>query len=162
MRFKYARLSTVFLLGLCITKMQAQESINTLGGEAFGIGGSVSYSIGQVSYQTHINTSGSVSEGVQQPYEISVITSIEDTESINLFVVAYPNPTKDYLTIEVENFELSSLTFQLFDSKGKLLKGDNIGGNRTIIDMSHRVSTIYFLRILQRNNQIKTFKIIKN
>jgi hypothetical protein len=34
-------------------------------------------------------------------YEISVVTGIDEAKGINLSVTAYPNPTTDYLTLEV-------------------------------------------------------------
>ena len=52
-----------------------QQAVVTAGAEATGTGGTVSYSVGQVVYQTHAGTNGSVAEGVQQPYEISVLSS---------------------------------------------------------------------------------------
>ncbi|MGI6479934.1 MAG: hypothetical protein ACOX0M_10915 [Salinivirgaceae bacterium] len=110
MRLKRLKLSAVLLLGLGLTGLQAQTSVNATGGDASGSGGSVSYSVGQVAYQTHTGTSGSVSEGVQQPFEISVVTGIEEAKGINLSVSAYPNPTTDYLTLEVEEFDLSNLS----------------------------------------------------
>ena len=84
MRHKRLKLSTVLLLGLGLTGVQAQTSVNATGGDASGGGGSVSYSVGQVVYTTHTGTSGSVAEGVQQPYEISVVTGLEEAQSINL------------------------------------------------------------------------------
>lgn len=90
MRHKRLKISAVLLLGLGLTGLLAQEKIIATGGDASGSGGSVSYSVGQVTYQTHIGTNGSVSEGVQQPYEISIITGIDEAEGINLTVLAYP------------------------------------------------------------------------
>jgi hypothetical protein len=54
--------------------LMAQENVNASGSNASGSGGSASYSVGQVFYQIHSGSNGSVVEGVQQPYEISVIT----------------------------------------------------------------------------------------
>ena len=131
MRHKRLKLSTVLLLGLGLTGVQAQTSVNATGGDASGGGGSVSYSVGQVVYTTHTGTSGSVAEGVQQPYEISVVTGLEEAQSINLSVTAYPNPTTDYLTLRIDEFEISNLSFQLYDMNGKLLQNEKITGNQT-------------------------------
>lgn len=99
MRHKRLKLSAVLLLGLGLTGLQAQTSVNATDGDVSGSGGSVSYSVGQVVYTTHTGTSGSVAEGVQQPYEISVVTGLEEAQSINLSVTAYPNPTTDYCQV---------------------------------------------------------------
>ncbi|NLF43456.1 MAG: T9SS C-terminal target domain-containing protein, partial [Bacteroidales bacterium] len=55
---------------LWITGLSAQNSINTSGGNASSTDGNMSYSVGQVFYNTSQGTNGSIIEGVQQPYEI--------------------------------------------------------------------------------------------
>ncbi|MFA7401873.1 MAG: T9SS type A sorting domain-containing protein [Bacteroidales bacterium] len=161
MRQKKLKLSAILLLGLGLTGLQAQENINAGGGNASGSGGTVSYSIGQVVYTTNTGTNGSVAEGVQQPYEISVVIGIEEAEGINLSVTAYPNPTIDYLTLEVKDFELSTLHFQLFDMNGKLLQNKKLTDTETQIDMSSYVSATYFFKVIQDEKEVKTFKIVK-
>ncbi|MDB4583651.1 T9SS type A sorting domain-containing protein, partial [Draconibacterium sp.] len=144
----------------------AQEAISTSGGEASDDRGSVSYSIGQIVYSTGTGTNGSASEGVQQPYEIYVITGIEDELGINLMVSAYPNPTTNFLTLKVDNSEASKLSYYLYDFNGKLIENKKIRGNETRIGMSRLVPETYILKVIERNRneskEIKTFKIIKN
>ena len=131
MQHKQLKLSALLLLVIGLTGLQAQEAIHATGGNASDSGGSVSYSVGQIMYQTHTGTSGSVAQGVQQPYEISIVTAIKEAIEINLEVSVYPNPTTNYLTLEVKNFELSTLNFQLYDMQGKLLQNEKITGNQT-------------------------------
>jgi len=59
MRHKRLKLNTVLLLGIGLTGLQAQTSVNATGGNASGGGGSASYSVGQVVYTTNTGTSGS-------------------------------------------------------------------------------------------------------
>jgi len=162
MKHKRLKLSALLLLGLGLTGLQAQENVNATGGDATGSGGSVSYSVGQVVYTTNTGTSGSVAQGVQQPYEISVVTGIEEAKGINLSVTAYPNPTTDYLTLRIDEFEISNLSYQLYDMNGKLLQSEKITGNQTSIVMSNLVPANYFVKVIQVNKEVKTFKIIKN
>ena len=162
MRHKKLKLSAVLLLGLGLTGLQAQTSINATGGNASGSGGSSSYSVGQVAYQTHTGTNGSVAQGVQQPFEISVVTAIEEAKGINLSVSAYPNPTTDYLTLSIKEFDISNVSYQLLDMNGKLLQNEKITGNQTSIVMSNLVPATYFVKVIQDNKEVKTFKIIKN
>lgn len=161
MRNKKLRLSAVLLLAFGLTGLQAQESVNATGGEASGSGGSASYSVGQLVYTTNIGTNGSVAQGVQQPYEISVVTGIEEAKDINLSVSAYPNPTTDYLTLEVTDYEILKLNFQLYDINGKLLQSEKIIGNQTSIVMINLVPANYFVKVIRGNKEVKTFKIIK-
>lgn len=165
MRHKKLKLSAVLLLGLGLTGLQAQTSVNATGGNASGSGGSTSYSVGQVVYTTNTGTNGSVAQGVQQPYEISVVTGLEEAKGINLSVSAYPNPTTDYLTLEVNastTLSIQSMTYQLYDMSGKLLQNEKITDNQTSIVMRNLVPAIYFVKVVQGNKELKTFKIIKN
>ena len=162
MRQKKLKLSVALLLGIGLLGLQAQETIPATGGNASGSGGTASYSVGQVAHQTHRGTNGSVAEGVQQPYEISMITTTDETEGINLSISAYPNPTKDYLTLEVKDFELSNLNFQLYDIQGKLLQNEKLTGTETKIDMSGLAPATYFVIVIKDNKGVKTFEIIKN
>ena len=149
---------------LSISGLHAQESINSAGGNVTSSGGSVSYSVGQVFYQTSIGANGSVSEGVQQPYEISVVTSIEEAKGINLSFTAYPNPTTDYLTLSVDNsvkINMSKLSYQLYDMNGKLLHSQKLTESKTQINMCNYTPASYFVRVLSGDKCVKEFKIIK-
>ena len=63
----------------------AQEAIPVSGGEATGSNGSGSYTVGQVFYTTYlapdlfftddITKTGSVSQGVQQPFELQTLSN---------------------------------------------------------------------------------------
>ena len=87
MQFKKVKLSIIITIGFCLTTLHAQEAIFTTGGEASGNGGSASFSVGQVAYQTYSGTSGSLVEGVQQPYEITVLNGTEEIFGVNLEIL---------------------------------------------------------------------------
>ena len=163
MRLKRLKLSAILLLGLGLTGLQAQTSVNATGGDATGSGGSASYSVGQIAYTTNTGTNGSVSEGVQQPFEISVVTGIEEAKDIFLNFSAYPNPTTDYLELKVENLQLSELSYKLYDISGKVYQNKEIGNSITKIEMQNLPQGIYFIKVIDtKNKEFKTFKIIKN
>lgn len=157
MKHKKVKLG-VLLLGFSLSA-QAQQAATASGGNASGSGGSVSYSVGQVVYTTITGANGSVAQGVQQPYEISVVLGFEDHQ-VNL-LQAYPNPTIDYLTLNVGNSDLSSLNFQLYDITGKLIENKKITNSIETIRMENLPSAIYFLKVTNNNKELKTFKIIK-
>lgn len=150
----------VLLLGLGLTA-QAQQASNATGGNASGSGGTVAYSVGQIVYTTSTGISGSVAQGVQQAYEISTTLGI-DNHSINLELTAYPNPTTNFLTLSIVNNELSTLSFKLFDLTGKLIENRKITSNSETIAMQNLPTAIYFLKVVNNNKELKTFKIIKN
>jgi hypothetical protein len=160
MKHKKVKLS-VLLLGLGLTA-QAQQAITTSGGNASGSVGSVSYSVGQIVYKTDSGSLGSVAQGVQQPYEISIVTGLEKAQWINLVPSAYPNPVTDYVILKVENYKTENLTYQLYDMRGKLIESRKIISSTETIGMENLPSAIYFLKVTNNNNEVKTFKIIKN
>jgi len=158
------KLTAIMLLGLGgLTSLQAQETVATAGGEAIGSGSSASYTVGQVVYITNEGTGGNtVAQGVQQPFEISAVTGIPEAKDISLSVSAYPNPTTDYLTVKVENYETVNLQFQVFDINGKFLQTVKATGQETQIETNNLVPANYFVKVLDNNKEIKVFKIIKN
>lgn len=158
---KIINLIALLLTILGLDGLQAQESVNATGANASGSGGSVSYSVGQITYQTQTGSNGSVAEGVQQPYEISVITTIDEAREIHLTVMAYPNPTNDFLTLEMKYFKPLSYQFQLYDMSGKLMHSEKIMDHHTHIDVSFLTPGTYFLKLTEGNRDYKSFKIIK-
>jgi hypothetical protein len=158
MKHKKTITSIVFLL-LGIGGLHAQESPTAAGGEATGTGGTSSYSVGQVVYTTATGTNGSVAQGVQQPYEISTTVGIKET-SINFELFVYPNPTTDYLTLKVDDFE--TLNFHLIDLQGKIIENKKVTASSTTIKMEALPKAVYFLNVTKNNRIVKTFKVIKN
>lgn len=155
------RKSSVFFLMLSYYSLYAQESTLSTGNTASGSGGNISYSIGQVSYQQQIGSNASVAQGVQQPYEWMVVSGIDEKE-IQLIINAYPNPTSQFLTIQVDNLNQKNLVYYLSDSDGKLIFSNKIINELTPIYMNQLSVANYFLTIKEDDQQIKIFKIIKN
>jgi hypothetical protein len=145
---------------LCTGLMQAQDTANTSGGDASGSGGSAAYSIGQVVYTTHTGSNGSVAQGVQQPYEISVL-SVKAPDGINLSMLAYPNPTTDILILSVGDGRTQDLSYQLYDMAGRLIENRKVTVPETRISMGDLNDAIYHLKVVSPLQEIKTFKIIK-
>ena len=147
---------------LCLAIAYGQSTIPATGGNASGTGGSSSYTVGQVIYKTHGGTTGTVIQGVQQPFEISVPTALKNTEGITLEYKVYPNPTKGLLTLTIKPFDSDNLRFRLFDINGILLQDKKIESGMTDISMDNYDPSMYFLRIIKDNLEVKVFKIIKN
>jgi hypothetical protein len=160
MRFLIGLITTLSTYFLSLSTIQAQDAIPATGGNASGIGGTVSYTVGQVVYSSNSGSNGSVAQGVQQPFEISVVTTIEEAKEISL-CMAYPNPTKDHVVLKIDGDIKTEYIASLFDINGKLLESRKIKDNETIIAMDNLVSAVYFLKVIKNNKEVKTFKIIK-
>lgn len=148
---------TFFVLGM--GNLYAQQTPTSTGGNATGAGGTTSYSVGQVVFTTNTGANSSVTQGVQQPYEISTSVGINET-SINLELSVYPNPTTNYLTLKTE--EDSNLSYQLYDLQGKLIESKPINNTTTDISLKEQPNASYFLNVVKNNQLVKTFKVIKN
>ena len=162
MKHKNFKLIALLLFGYSLAGLQAQEAFTASGGEAVGSGGSVSYSVGQLVNTTNYGEDGSVAQGIQQPYEISIIVGLEEAKGIKLICTAYPNPTTDLLKLKVENYDLDDLSYFLFSMNGNLLESNKIREKETSISMIEYQRGTYFLKILSKEIETKTFAIIKN
>ena len=145
---------------LCLVIVQGQSTIPATGGNATGSGGTVSYTVGQVTYQTFAGTTGSVAQGVQQPYEISVVTAIENTEGIILEYKVYPNPAHGFIKLTIKPFDDGNFRYRLHDLNGILLREKKIESAETEISLESFTPSMYFLKVIKDNQEVKVFKII--
>jgi hypothetical protein len=149
-----------FLLSFSMIAQTSHQVLSATGGDASGSGGSVAYSVGQIVYTTSTGTTGSVAQGVEQAYEISSV-GIKET-ALNISLSIFPNPTSDYLTLKVEDYNNEVLSYHLIDEQGKLVMNEQITNQDTQLAMSTLARGAYFINVLQANKKIQTFKIIKN
>jgi len=149
------------VFGFNIVPLHGQEAISTSGGNVHGSGGSVSYTIGQVAFSSISGTNGTVVQGVQQPYEISVISAVETTDEITLNWIVYPNPTRNNIKLSIESLDFDNMYYRLFDNNGILIQEMKVESDETEISMHNLVPSIYFLRVIKNKKELKTFKIIK-
>ena len=149
-----------FLFSFSMKAQTSHQVLSATGGDATGTGGSVAYSVGQIVYTTSTGTTGSVAQGVEQAYEISSV-GIKET-ALNISLSIFPNPTSDFLTIKVEDYNNEALSYSLLDEQGKLVLNEQITNQDTQVAMSTLARGAYFINVLQENKKIQTFKIIKN
>lgn len=134
-----------------------QKAVVTAGGDAFGSGGSISYSIGQVAYSS--STGGLVNEGVQQPYEL-FITSVDASFAafdMNLF----PNPTSDEFIIDMKNY-VDGISADVFDTHGSLIENRRLLSNRTAVDVSNWAAATYLIRLTDASGKSASYSLIKH
>lgn len=140
----------------------AQNAVSASSGESSGGGGTTSFTIGQTFYSANEGTSGQVSEGVQQVYEIYDVTEVLNPVYIGISLSVYPNPTTGIINLLVENGEVSGLNYAMFDATGKQVLARQIVSNNNSIDMQSLPSATYYVRVTKDEKEVKTFKVIKN
>ncbi len=91
------------------------------------------------------------------PFEDCTSLSVNDMEGENSLVV-YPNPAKDYITVQTVDF--SESTVVILDINGKQLKQIEMNSTSTKIACSDLNSGIYLLQIQQRGQVRKVHKLI--
>ena len=139
----------------------AQQNTVATGGDASGAGGSVSYSIGQIDYETYSGSNGSVSQGVQQPFEIFTVSVNELYASFEMNL--FPNPSSSIINLTIGNVSDDQVvSYSLTDINGKLISSSTIVENATSISIEHLAVANYYLNVMVNGVNAKTFKIIKN
>lgn len=135
-----------------------QSATASAGGDTAGPNGSISFTIGQIDYIS-INSSGSVNQGVQQPYELFLL----ETASLNtdFTITAYPNPVVSFLTIDAGELYSKGLSYVLTDANGRTIIQGDLQEKETQLDVRGLASSSYFLNVFQEDQLVKSYKLIK-
>jgi hypothetical protein len=149
----------LFLILVAI-EANAQSNVVTSGGTASGSGGTLSYTIGQIDYQTVIGSSGSLSQGVQQPFEIASLET-DEYPNIILEMKVFPNPTNAILVLSISEFTSEYLKYMVFDLQGRLILSEKITDIETSISLANQNAATYLLQVSDAGQTLKTFIIIK-
>jgi hypothetical protein len=140
--------------------VSAQQSANTSGKNVSQNNTSVSYSIGEVYYNTTTTLSSVITQGIQQPYEIYLISGIGNEKDVQL-ITAFPNPTSSTIKIVTQDIKIDGLNYKLYDLLGKEILSGDITSNQTELDLNNLMPAVYFIKVFRYNSTIKYFKIIK-
>lgn len=157
--WKKTALLSYFLIGFIYCK--AQQNTIATGSDLEGSGGSISYSVGQLDFISNENEFGIVDQGVQHSYEIFSLGISKTIRSISANI--YPNPTTDYLTIVLSDFDNEFYGYQITDINGRVIQNARIESTQTIIDVAGLDAATYLINIKNNKNlTIQTFKVIKS
>lgn len=149
----------IFLLSWSV---YAQENILPVGGNVKNTTGSVSYSIGQVFYVQHQQSTGSIAEGVQHPLEI--LNGSVSAESIDWrdLISVYPNPFTESVHVNFSHWH-GDVSLKLFDGLGREVAHLDMQYNTaTTFDLSHLSAGAYNLIVSSVSKVYATFTIVKS
>jgi len=153
------RIKLLFLtLAFSPCVLLAQQDVVTSGGNGSGASGSISYSIGQVVYSNTSNATGSINQGVQQPYELTPISVNESLRDIA--VELYPNPPRNNLLIRMPEF-IPGLTLQIFSLNGALIEERPMLSQQTIINAETWSASTYIVKLHDSAGNFSEYKLIK-
>jgi hypothetical protein len=139
--------------------VMAQERATSAGGEVSNSTGSVSYSIGLPDYVNSTSADGSITQGVQQPYELFALGVENWDATVN--IVVFPNPTTGFITVTIDN-SLENVAYTLTDLNGKIVKMGTLQGAASMIDLSEIAASNYYLNIQVAEQLVRSYQLVKN
>lgn len=96
--------------------------------------------------------------------DINVASATGIEENNNAFLLIYPNPTKDFATIEIDALNASMAQIQIFNTLGELVYNSsswiNVGKNTLDINTSLFSKGIYFVNVKMQDDIINKSLII--
>lgn len=136
------------------------DVITSSGGIYANSNNSISWTIGECISETFANVNNTLTQGYQQGnYDIE--TAIDNTENlikINLF----PNPTLNFVNLEIHLQQKLNYFYRLFDSDGQCLKNGKITSEKSGISLLGFSNSTYILNVFTSDQKLlKSFKILK-
>ena len=151
------RILQIFLFVFVCSLSFAQQNTVATGGTASGSGGTATFTVGQIDYSNASGTTGSINEGVQQPFEFFKEVGLQEND---ITIELYPNPTQDGVFIasnQLRKFD----RIDMYDSRGRLVITHKINSDSEEIDLNHLEAGTYHLNFLGQNELKQTYKLIK-
>ena len=138
-------------------KLISQQGVFAGGGNIKAGEGSVSYTVGQVVDGSITYSGYTIYEGVQQPYEIFIISSTKETD---IKISLSPNPALDYVVLKTDKL-LDNMSLRLFSADGKEVLFQPIEKDETTISLDTLKGAAYFLVVYVDSYQIKSYTLLK-
>jgi hypothetical protein len=88
------------------------------------------------------------------------MTGLEDEKTVALSCHIYPNPVSDVLKLNIDR-QSEALSYQLKTIKGEIIGEMKVSNKETLIPVADLATGIYFLSVLENNNNLATWKVIK-
>jgi len=135
-----------------------QQSALPAGSDINNSFGSISYSIGQMFFESNSMNTSIFNHGVQQP---------NASANLNIFVIekmvikVYPNPVSEQIFISLNSKESSNLSYTLINLHGMTILNRPISNDISIIPIDFLPPSSYFLYVFDGLDQIGTYRIIK-
>jgi hypothetical protein len=106
-----------------------------------------------------IRFDGTASNPTQESKQYTIgISQYTGLHNIENKISIYPNPTSDYIFVDIEGFDYNRIIIK--DILGKKIVESAISKQSNKLDISYLQNGIYFISILDNEKQIKTEKLI--
>lgn len=140
------------------TGLFSQVSVDVAGGQASGASGKLDYSIGQIVYTNFSSSAGNLNEGVQQTYDIIILS--DETLGDRDEAMVFPNPASESVVVKMKNSGDAD-RYELLNANGKVLRTEKLMATETTLNIQNYSEPLFFLRVYDNTKKCKTFKLIK-
>jgi hypothetical protein len=159
--YNMKKIFTSFILltsSICFSQTNTLQVIGSAGNTATNANTQLSWTIGEPITNTATNSNNILTQGFNQC--VLLITAIDEKQNSNITIS--PNPTSDFVTINIEESDLQNAQYLLHDTNGKLILQNKINDKQTKLSFTDLPKATYFVQVASNNQKTKTFKIIKN
>jgi hypothetical protein len=153
------RLFIVLILISLGMNVRAQELVSSAGGMYSDAQLNVSWTIGESVIETFTGENYVLTQGFQQPG--LALVGIENLDEQFADVKVYPNPTSDYVRLDL-NVDIKNLSYRLLNASGKVIDTEIIQNPSTKISFSEVEAGIYLVQLMDGSKSVKIFRIVKN
>ena len=91
--------------------------------------------------------------------DVNIVNTVDISEAKDGIILAYPNPSTDFLNIEISNISNNNSLF-LYDISGNKVLSTKLSSSMNNIDLRHLRSGIYSYQIFNGNQLLKSDKLI--
>jgi hypothetical protein len=137
--------------------LSAQEIITTAGGDNKTGAVSLHWTLGQIVTGVSTNGTATLFHGFQQ--STIIVTKISEVE-LNYKINIYPNPTKSFLIIEIDEQNNIPLNVKILNLSGINYYNNNINQKQLIIDISKFTIGTYVVQFSEKNKIVSNYKVI--
>lgn len=172
MRHKKLKLCVILLLGIAMSYLHAQNTLNlkeksgTLTSFALNNINRLTFASGNMTINKKDGTTSEFALTGIRYLNFSNSTSNEEIRSEeNSNLILYPNPAKDQLSVRYESTSSEEVQFQIIDVQGKAVYQQILcsqtGLNYSTISVVQLKKGLYLCRLIN-GNKLETGKFIKN
>jgi hypothetical protein len=159
MKHLYISLLLIIMVRFTYGQSLFPEVISCFGGYAKNENIHLTWTAGELLYETVSNKQNILTQGFNQNVYIASVTAVEE---ISLKAKIYPNPTSGTLSINIQSEPFDLFYLRVFDLQGRNVKFITMTGSFEKIDISHLPPGSYFLNVsCAKQLKSKTYQIIK-
>jgi hypothetical protein len=150
---------TLVGLSLFVLVISKAQEVYSSGGDYFkGSNYSIGFTIGEPINETFSKSANNLTQGFQQG---KLTVSIYELPGLNNTIKVFPNPVHEFVIIKLNNLSFNNLRYEFYNEDGKLLYRDLMNSTETEISTSQLMASTYFIKILDNQFLVKSFKIVK-